>query len=94
MCTPYICIANQLANVLTKGLPSLAFQQMIDKLGMQNIFAPIWGGVLEDLGLDCWPCHIVTIVKYCIVAQYNVDPKILLGLICFLVRFVVSLFRF
>ena len=92
--TPYICTTNQLANVLTKGLSSLAFQQMIDKLGMENTFAPTWGGALEELRLGCWPCNTISTVKYCIVVQYYVDPKILLELICFLVRFIISLFRF
>ena len=70
VCMPYICTTNQLANVLTKGLPSLAFQWMTDKLGMQNIFAPTLGGVLEELQLGCWPCNIVSIYKCCIVVQY------------------------
>ena len=41
--------SNQLAVVLTKRLPSFSFQQMTDKLGMQNVFAPVLEGVLEEL---------------------------------------------
>ena len=37
---------------------------------------------------------MLSIVKFCMVAQYYIDPKILFGLVCFLVLFVVSLFRF
>lgn len=49
VCLPYICTTNQLAGVLSKGLQSLSFQKMTDKLGMQNVFTPVLGGVLEDL---------------------------------------------
>ena len=40
---------------------------MIEKLGMQNIFAPTWGGVLEELGLGCLSCNIDSKRKYCMV---------------------------
>ena len=50
--------------------------------------------VLEALGLSHWSYDIVSIVKFCMVVQYYIDPKILLRLICFLVNFVVSLFKF
>ena len=47
ICTPYISSSNQLADVLTKGLPTLNFQEITSKLGMENIYSPACGGVLE-----------------------------------------------
>ena len=38
-CTPYVSSSNQLKNMLTKGLFSANFQQIISELGMQKIFA-------------------------------------------------------
>ena len=40
ICTPYISTENQLADVLTKGLMSSAFQKIVGKLGMENIYSP------------------------------------------------------
>ena len=40
ICTPYVSSTRQLANILTKGLPNLVFHQILDKLGIQDIFAP------------------------------------------------------
>ena len=39
----------QLIDILFEGLPNLVFHQILDKLGMQDIFALARGGVLEDL---------------------------------------------
>ena len=40
ICTPYISTHGQLADVLTKGLSSSAFQTIVSKLGMENIYLP------------------------------------------------------
>ena len=37
ICTPYISSHNQLANVLTKGLPAAVFRRMTSKIGMHDI---------------------------------------------------------
>ena len=39
-CIPYVSLVRQLANILIKGLPNLVFHQILDKLRMQDIFAP------------------------------------------------------
>ena len=48
ICTPYMASSKQLVDILTKGLPSSTFYTILDKIRMQNIFAPAWGGVLEE----------------------------------------------
>lgn len=49
ICTPpYMPSSKQLVDILTKGLPSSTFYTILDKIRMQNIFAPAWGGVLEE----------------------------------------------
>jgi len=40
ICTPYVSIDGQLANILTKGLAATIFQTIIGKLGMSNIYSP------------------------------------------------------
>ena len=40
ICTPYISSTGKLADILTKALPNIGFHQILDKLGMQDIFAP------------------------------------------------------
>lgn len=40
VCTPYIPSHCHLADVMTKGLSSSKFQDLISKLGMKNFFAP------------------------------------------------------
>ena len=40
ICTPFVSIGGQLANVLTKGLSNKVFQSIIGKLGMDNIHSP------------------------------------------------------
>ncbi|RVW77225.1 Copia protein [Vitis vinifera] len=39
ICTPYVSIRDQLADVLTKGLASTPFQEIIIKLRMDNIYS-------------------------------------------------------
>ena len=45
ICTPYISSQDQLADMLTKGLPAPVFNRMISKIGMLDIHAQSWGGV-------------------------------------------------
>ncbi|KAK6120480.1 hypothetical protein DH2020_045773 [Rehmannia glutinosa] len=40
ICTPYVSSGNQFADVLTKGLNSATFHQMIAKLGMEDSYSP------------------------------------------------------
>ena len=40
ICTPFVTTKNQLADMLTKGLPSAVFQEIISKLGMEDIHSP------------------------------------------------------
>ena len=37
ICTPFVSTENQLANLLTKGLPGAIFQKITSKLGMEDI---------------------------------------------------------
>ena len=41
ICPPYVSIESQLANILVKGLASAWFQEIIIKLGMDNIYSLI-----------------------------------------------------
>ena len=40
ICTPFVLIEGQLANVSAKGLSGIAFQSIIIKLGMDTIYSP------------------------------------------------------
>ena len=40
ICTPFVSIGNQLADILTKGLSGSTFQSIVSKLGMDNIHSP------------------------------------------------------
>jgi hypothetical protein len=40
ICTPYVPTHGQLADVLTKGLSSSVFQNILSKLGMENTYSP------------------------------------------------------
>lgn len=40
ICTPFASTKDQLADVLTKGLPNNVFQDLISKLGMEDIHSP------------------------------------------------------
>ena len=48
ICTPYVRTGDQLANILTKGVATNHFHKFLDKLGMREIYASAWGGVLTD----------------------------------------------
>ena len=49
ICTPFVRIENQLADILTKGVSSKIFNLALDKLGIRDIYAPARGGLLEDI---------------------------------------------
>jgi len=40
ICTPFVSTKDQVADVLTKGLPNNMFQDLISKLGMEDIHSP------------------------------------------------------
>ena len=44
---PKIWSEDQLANILTKAVSSRVFSKFLGKLGMWDIYAPTWGGVLK-----------------------------------------------
>ena len=46
ICIPYLPTVEQIVDVLTKGLPKWHFNNLIDKLTMDDISKPAWGGVL------------------------------------------------
>lgn len=56
ICTPYVSIGEQLANILVKCLPNHSFQKIIGKLGMDNIYSSAWGGLLMNLIEDTIKC--------------------------------------
>ena len=39
ICTPYVSIDRQLADILIKSLSSTIFQESVSKLGMENIYS-------------------------------------------------------
>ena len=45
--TPYTPLSEQLADIFTKGLSVGVFESLFNKLGMLDIYAPAWGGVLD-----------------------------------------------
>ena len=48
ICMTYVPSKSQIADVLTKGIPREDIENYVDKLGMIDIYAPTWGGVLES----------------------------------------------
>lgn len=44
--------SQQTAYIFTKELLRLDFDSFVSKLGIIDVYAPTWGGVLEKLGLD------------------------------------------
>ena len=60
---PFVKSESQLADVLTKAVSGKVFHEMIGKLGMIDIYAPPWGGVLT-LGLLCKYVFLGVGVKY------------------------------
>ena len=43
---PFIWSSEQLADILTYAIPVVALHKVLDKLGLEDIFAPTWGKVL------------------------------------------------
>ena len=56
ICTPYVSIDRQLADILTKGLSGWVFQESISKLGRQNIYSPAWEGVWKNVIRKDYSC--------------------------------------
>ena len=48
ICTSYVSTDYQLADVFTKGLSSAKFHADVSKLGMENIYSLVWGGVWKN----------------------------------------------
>ena len=46
ICLPNVKSASQVADILTKGLPEKLFSAFCSKMGLHDVFAPSWGGVL------------------------------------------------
>ena len=42
---PFFKLEDQLADILTKAVCSKVFHNLLDKLGIGDIYAPTWGGV-------------------------------------------------
>ena len=40
ICTPFVSTQDQLADILTKGLHNITFEDIVSKLGMENIYSP------------------------------------------------------
>ena len=51
--TPFVQIGSPLADVFPKALPGSRVSSICNKLGMINIYAPTWGGVLECNYFSC-----------------------------------------
>ena len=47
--TPYVFTDHHLANILTKGLSTTAFQASVSKLGMEKNYSPALGGVWKNV---------------------------------------------
>ena len=47
ICTPFVKTWDQLVDILTKGIDSKPFYHILSKLGVRDIFAPSWGGMLD-----------------------------------------------
>ena len=50
ICMPHIPTNEQVVDILSKELPKKQFDKLVNKLVMEDIFKPTWGGVLEILG--------------------------------------------
>ena len=56
ICTPYVSIDRQLADILTKGLSSTTFQVSVSKLGIGNIYLLAWEGVWKNVIRKNYSC--------------------------------------
>jgi hypothetical protein len=52
ICTPYVKIGKQLADILTKRVSSSVLHSALSKLGMRDIFTSAFGGMLKICGLS------------------------------------------
>lgn len=57
ICTPFLQSSKQLADIFTKALPKAHFMKIMFKLGMRDVYVPVWGGVL------CIVCSMESMVK-------------------------------
>ena len=48
ICTPNVPTGGQVADILTKGLSNPTFRNILDKLGMIDLYQSARGGVLES----------------------------------------------
>ena len=46
---PYLSTIEQITDVLTKGLPKWQFNNLVDKLAMDDIFKLAFEGLIQDL---------------------------------------------
>jgi len=58
----YIFITSQEADVLTKALSKLGFESCVGKLGMIDIYSPVWRGVLENQIPNLWYWLLIPII--------------------------------
>ena len=49
ICMPYLSTIEQITDVLTKGLPKWQFNNLVDKLAMDDIFKLAFEGLIQDL---------------------------------------------
>ena len=62
--TPYVSTRGQLVDILTKRSASAQFQEIIIKLGMNDIYSPAWGGVLKIITVVIYCCVCVQLCEY------------------------------
>ena len=60
VCTPYISLERQLADILTKWLTTQPFQTITNKFGMKNIYSSTTSGwVLKNPYSNYWIIQLV-----------------------------------
>lgn len=73
ICTLHVSTDKRLADILTKGLTNPMFQTITSKLGMEDIYHPACGGVLEN------PKFILKIYQICINRHIQLSSLFLVG---------------
>ena len=59
--TEFVNSNDQLADIFTKSLRGPMIDYICNKFGTYNLYAPVWGGVLNITGLTHVFCYFVTI---------------------------------